>query len=363
MLYHLAFSHFLGIGPIRFLSLIKKFSSAKAAYQAKKDELKEVLGEKLAEKFILFKEKFNPKKTLEEIEKKGVKVIPYKDKLYPSSFLNIADPPICLYAKGDISLLENNNKKIFFAIVGTRKPTSYGEKMSKKFAYELAQAGISIVSGMAYGVDALSHQACLEAGEKTVAVLGCGVNIVYPANNLFLYKKIINQGLVLSEFPPDQMVSKGLFIARNRLISALSQGVLVVEGGEDSGSLITARYAIEQGKDVFAIPSPINSSMSFAPNFLLKQGAKLVASSCDIFDELKIKITPKKEKEIEVILEEKEKSLFEILLKKPMLVDEISLSLKKPVSEVLNILSIMELKGVVEKTTGNLYQIKTQYLR
>src|SRR3989338_348038 len=164
----------------------------------------------------------------------------------------------------------------FFAIVGTRKPTSYGIQVARKFAYELTEAGFIIVSGMAMGIDTVAHQAALDAGGKTVAVLGCGVNIIYPAINYQLYHNIIKSGgAVISEFPPDQTVLKGLFISRNRIISGLSKGVLIAEGGEFSGALITAKYAGIQGKDVFAVPSSINSEMASAPNLLIKQGAKI----------------------------------------------------------------------------------------
>ena len=213
--------------------------------------------------------------------------MPVDSEDYPESLKNISDPPICLYVKGNIDLFQARHQNpdlvgtaknlvssldpIFFAIVGTRKPTSYGVQVAKKFAYELTEAGFVIVSGMAMGIDTVAHQAALDAGGRTVAVLGCGVNIIYPAANRSLYENIIkNGGAVISEFPPNQMVLKGLFISRNRIISGLSKGVLIAEGLQDSGALITARFAGEQGKEIFAPPGPITSEMSTS---ILPQGA------------------------------------------------------------------------------------------
>ncbi len=371
--YYLAFSYFLGIGPVRFTSLLKKFGNAKKAYQASKEELVEVIGNNLAQKFILFREKFDSEEKMKDLRKKEIVVVPLYSDLYPVTLKNIADPPICLYLRGNVNILSNYSpllfeekqhdfsatSPLFFAIVGTRKPTTYGEQIAKKFSQELASAGFIIVSGMAMGIDAIAHWGCLEVGGKTVAVLGCGVDVIYPAINRVLYEKIVNGGgVVVSEFPPGHKVAKGLFIARNRIISGLSAGVLVVEGLKDSGALITARYAAEQGKEVFAPPAPLTSQMSQAPNLLLKQGAKLVTSVADIYEELGVKVLPKKKEEMKIQLSDKEKIIFEVLAKEPMIVDQLALTVKKPISEVLNTISLLEIKGVVEKNQEGKYQIK-----
>jgi DNA processing protein len=247
----------------------------------------------------------------------------------------------------------------FFAIVGTRKPTSYGQQIAYKFARELTEAGFIIVSGMAMGIDTIAHQAALDAGGKTIAVLGCGVNVIYPAINRGLYENIIKaNGAVISEFPPNQTVLKGLFISRNRIISGLSRGVLIAEGGEYSGSLITAKHAGIQGKDVFAVPSPINSDMSKAPNLLIKQGAKLVTNVSDIYEEFNMKITPRKKEDIRKKLSEPEKLIFDILQKNPQTIDDLTIELGKTVSEVLNTISVMEIGGAVEKNQEKKYQMR-----
>ena len=404
--YYLGFSHCYGIGPMKLASLLKYFGCAEKAYKATKQDLIKIIGQNLGEKFVVFRNRFDPLKKLEELRKKEIAVIPIYSPLYPKALKEISDPPICLYIKGDAELLTNSvtpffqessisdqssrfchsrsllscealrspsatqsasrrdhlardTYLLFFAIVGTRTPTPYGQQIARKFASELAEAGFIIVSGMALGIDSISHWAALDAGKKTVAVLGCGVDIIYPAVNRRLYNEIIDkQGLVISEFPPGQTVLKGLFIARNRIISGLSKGILVIEGASDSGALITARYAANQGKDVFATPAPITSPMSQAPNLLLKQGAKLVTSVEDIYEELGIKITPVKKDNIERLLSDRERHIFHLLQEEPMLVDDISIEINLEVVEILNIISILEIKGVIEKNEEGRYQAK-----
>ncbi len=361
ILYYIGFSHFYGIGPIRFSLLKKHFKTVKQAYLAKKDELVELIGDNLTEKFIKFRQSFDLEKKYQEIKKKNIIVLTVDDENYPQDLKNIPDPPICIYVKAlpsSIIFDKNFSDYLRIAIVGTREPTNYGAQIARKFSYELAKAGFIIISGLAYGIDTIVHQSCLEARGQTIAVLGCGVDVVYPAANRGLYEKIIEKnGVIISEFPPGQTVLKGLFISRNRIISALSKGVMVVEGGEDSGSLITARYAAEQGKDVFAPPSPITSKMSAAPNILLKQGAKLVTSVEDIFEEFNLKITPKKEDEVKNKLTYFEKQIFEALKEKPLSIDDLVLKLQRPITEILNYLSMMEIKNIIKKNQENLYEL------
>ncbi|OGK14816.1 DNA protecting protein DprA [Candidatus Roizmanbacteria bacterium RIFCSPHIGHO2_02_FULL_37_15] len=356
--YYLGFSHFLGIGPTRFAALISYFGNVKKAYEAKEKDLKEVIGAKWAEKFAEFRAGFDPIKKLDELRQKEILTIACDEKNYPSKLLNIPDPPICLYVKGNLNTIDFENGYLI-AVVGTRKPTPYGIQIARKFSSELAQSGFIIVSGMAIGIDTTAHWAAIDNGGKTVIVLGCGVDIVYPAINRRLYEKVINDaGVIISEFPPGQLVEKGLFVARNRLISGLSMGVVVIEGAEDSGALITAKYAANQGKEVFAPPAPLTSKMSAAPNLLLKQGAKLVTSVDDILEEFNLRIVPKKKAEMEKELEGEEKIIFEFLQSEPKLSDEIVNLAKLSIDQVLNVLSILEIKGIVEKNSEGKYQIK-----
>jgi len=361
----------------------------KKAYLANRNELELVLGFKLTQKFVEFRRKFDPQRELEKLQRNGITVLAVDDENYPESLKNISDPSICLYVKGNSDLFKarsqnflapvgtlpagsgesqvaknfnsslSQNTPTYFAIVGTRKPTSYGQQIARKFAYELTEAGFIIVSGMAMGIDTIAHQAAMDAGGKTIAVLGCGVNIIYPAINYQLYQNIIKTGgMVMSEFPPDQTVLKGLFISRNRIISGLSCGVLIAEGGEYSGALITAKCAGAQGKDVFAVPSPINSEMSSAPNLLLKQGAKLVTTVEDIYEEFNMKITPRKKEDIRKKLSETERLIFDILQKNPQTIDDLAIKLDRTVSEILHTISVMEIDGVVEKNQEKKYQVR-----
>lgn len=357
-LYYLAFSTVLGIGPVKFSLLLKHFKTAQKAYEAKAGDLKELLGDELARKFTVFRQEFNPAEKLKEYSRKNIAVLCQKDKLFPQLLLSISDPPICLYIKGNLDLFDFV-RDYFIAIVGTRRPTSYGQQVAKKFAIDLTSCGFTIVSGMAMGIDTVAHIGAISSGGRTIAVLGCGVDIVYPPINQKLYERIVeDRGIVISEFPPGHTVRPGLFIARNRLISGLSRGVLVVEGAQDSGALITARYAAEQGKEVFAPPAPITSSLSAAPNLLLKQGAKLVTSVEDILDELNLKIQPAKKEKMSLNLNEEESNIFEILLSEPLIVDDISVKINKEITTVLQVLSSLELKGAIEKNSEGRYQIK-----
>jgi len=340
--YYLGFSHFFGIGPLKLKQLIAYYGSVKKAYQAN-----------INEKFVEFRKNFDPEKKLAELKKKNIAVLTWEDKNYPQLLKMISDPPICLYVRGEFDF---NHYQNYFAVVGTRSPTSYGRQITQKLTFELAAAGFIIVSGLAIGIDSLAHSATLEAGGRTVAVLGCGVDIIYPAENNYLYWQIIKKGgAIVSEFPPGQLVKKGLFIARNRIISGLSQGVLIIEGLEVSGSLITARFAAEQGREVFAPPSPITSKMSEAPNLLLKEGAKLVTGINDILEEFKIKITPKQKENIFKKLTQEEKEIYELVAKEALSADEISRAKKIPVAKTLNFLSLLEIKGAVEKDKQGRY--------
>lgn len=204
------------------------------------------------------------------------------DKEYPESLKNIFDPPIKLYIAGDYSLL--NKTKI--AIIGCRKYSEYGRSCANYFASELAKKDIVIVSGLAKGIDSFSHNACIDAGGKTIAVIGSGLDVIYPEENKWLYNKIIKEGgLIVSEYPLGTKPLKYHFPARNRIISAISDGVLVIEAKEKSGTLITVDFALDQGKNIFVVPGNINSSNSIGTNNLIKEGAKLVQNLSDILEE------------------------------------------------------------------------------
>lgn len=353
----MGFSHCLGIGPVRFNALLQVFGSAKKAYEADVGLIQSVIGEHIGKKFAEFRSNFDPIKKMEEIKKKNITVVTREDSSYPSQLKNISDAPICLYICGHVDEIDFG-KEIFFGMVGTRKPTTYGTQVAQLFASELAAAGCIIVSGLALGVDAIAHKAAVDLQKKTIAFLGCGVDVIYPTSNTHLYHQIIKTGgLIMSEFPPGMYVQKGLFIARNRLISGLSRGVMVVEGLKDSGSLITAKYASEQGKEVFAPPVPLTTPNSEAPNLLLKAGAKLVTSSKDILDELNLRIIPKTHSEITAGLSKIEKEIYMLFLAEPKMPDDIAMISSLPIHDVLSTVSTLEIKGVLKKNQEGKYYI------
>jgi DNA processing protein len=209
-------------------------------------------------------------------------LVPISDPAYPARLREIFDPPIVLFARGRIDLLQS----ILLGVVGTRRPTAYGTAAAERLSADLAQAGLAIVSGMARGVDTAAHRAALDVGGDTVAVFGCGVDLIYPAENRKLASEIAEKGLILSEFPMGSPAYPQNFPIRNRIISGVGVGVLVVEGAQYSGSAITAKMALEQQREVFAVPGNITSKMSWGPNLLIKQGAKLVQEWNDVLVEL-----------------------------------------------------------------------------
>jgi len=283
-LYYLAFSVFEDFGPVRFKLLLDHFGSAKSAYKADKNKLEKInLPQKILNSFLNFRQKFNPQKYYQEIKTQNISFISLTDPNYPKLLKEIPDPPIGLYVKGQLKTTDNK----IIAVVGSRKISPYGKIITQKFTYQLVKYGFTIVSGLALGVDAIAHQTAINANGKTIAILACGVDVIYPSANKFIYQKIIKtNGAVISEFPPQTQPKKEYFPIRNRIISGLSLGVLITQGAKHSGTLITASYATNQGREVFAVPGPITSPLSCAPADLIKKGAKLVYNIDDILDEL-----------------------------------------------------------------------------
>lgn len=352
------FSYFKGVGPVNFKALLSYFKTHKNLYNASISELKECLGSSLYEKFVVFKNKFNAESEILRLKKENIEVIDQTSPHYPRLLLEITDPPICLYVKGSCESLNLN--KTYFAVVGTRKPTSYGEYVTRKITSELARSNFVIVSGLAIGIDAISHSASVAEKAVTVAVLGCGVNIIYPKENYLLYEEIIrNNGAVVSEFPPDTTTIKGYFVARNRVISGISGGVLVVEGLKNSGSLITARYALNQGREVFAPPCPINSPYSFVPNLLLKEGAKLTTCANDILQEFGEMLNtndncdPYKNLNLTSDLLD----IIKTLKEEPLTSDELALKLNLTISLALSKITTCEILGVLRKNKTGRYEV------
>lgn len=276
-----------GMGPARTTALLARFGSVERALGASAVQIAELpgFGPEFARRVVAAgtAEGWDrARAALDVLDRIGARVVTQADAEYPQAFRTLPDPPFVLYAMGDVHLMAEPA----IGIVGTRAPTEYGHRVAARLAYELARAGYGIASGMAKGIDAVAQTAALDAGGATVGVLGHGIDRIYPAENERLFHRVRERGLLISELPPGEEPLPGNFPRRNRLIAALSAGVLVVEMGEKSGARHTVEFALELGKEVFAVPGPIGSAMSAGTNQLLKEGARLVTSAQDILEEL-----------------------------------------------------------------------------
>ncbi|OGH02238.1 MAG: DNA protecting protein DprA [Candidatus Levybacteria bacterium RIFCSPHIGHO2_01_FULL_37_17] len=350
--YYLGFSLVSGIGPKTFAQLLKYFKTAETAWNASLKEFKNAgLGELTTQKFEKARGEFNFAEYKRKLKLQKIDYIAIVDKEYSPLLKQIPNPPILLFIKGNKSLLKSSQ---ILAIVGTRKMTNYGQEVTEKFAFELASAGFTIVSGMALGVDGQAHSSTMFAKGKTIAVLGNGVDLPFPTSNQNLYHRILESGgAIISEFPPGEPPNKGTFPSRNRIIAGISQGILVTEGAEDSGSLITANYGLEFKRKVFAVPGPITSPLSAAPLRLIEKGARLVVSPDDILKEFDVrKVQKDKESRLKGLTKE-ELKIAQIIENEPLSFDEIVRKLNSESSKVATILSIMEIKGIIKNFGGN----------
>lgn len=290
----------------------------------------------------------------------GCRLVNWSDPEYPQNLLQIYDPPVLLYVRGDAQILNAPS----LSIVGTRKPTLYGTQMAERLGRDLAARGIVIVSGMARGIDAIGHQGALAASGRAIGVLGTGINVCYPKENKKLYEKVLERGAILSEFPLHTHPAPENFPIRNRIVAGMPLGVVVVEGAEYSGSLITARLAMEFGREVFGVPGNVTQPVSFAPNQLIKQGAKLVTDADDVIEELPTPVRaallqaeqPEAERRNQLLrgaLEGAQKRVYELLKADESLhIDDIVETSGLNSSEVLATLFEMEMKGIVRQLPG-----------
>ncbi len=351
-----------GIGPKRAKQLIEHFGSPQKVLSASREEWLAVFN--IPEHAVLNFFHFSQDKFLENeyhlMRSSGVQVFCQEDEAYPEILKETVDAPLVLYIKGHAAAL----KGPAVAIVGSRRASLYGIGMAQTFAAELAQAGLSIVSGMARGIDTAAHQGALKAGGLTVAVLGCGLNYVYPPENEKLEQNIAQRGAVISEFPMETPPASFNFPRRNRIISGLSQGVLVVEAALKSGALITSDFALEQGRDVFALPGKVGEFSSQGTNRLIQQGAKLTTCVEDILLELAPGLAPFRKKEIEnaeVIaadegLSDEEKTLCGTLSNRTLHIDELADQSGINVVQAAMILFKLELKKLVRQLPGQKYE-------
>lgn len=343
-----------GIGSKSCLNLIRHFGSAENVYQCSFSELMDscVIREKAAKTITEHRNIENVDEYLKIMKENNIKAYTILENEYPENLKNIYDPPPVLYVKGDI-LKED---ALAVGIVGSRKASDYGLKAAHRIASRLAELGITIVSGMAMGIDSAAHKGALAAKGRTIAVFACGLKYIYPMTNLRLSQEIQKSGAIISEYPFDTEAFANQFPARNRIISGMSLGVIVVEAGEKSGSLITADFALEQGREVFAVPGNINSPNSKGTNELIKNGAKLISKIEDITEELNLKIVYKEKTGINdyekhnISLEEGR--ILAFLNNKMGDKDEIAAATELQPGKAMAALTMLEIKGLIQQTGG-----------
>ncbi|MDD4890685.1 MAG: DNA-processing protein DprA [Phycisphaerae bacterium] len=350
-----------GVGPVTFANLVERFGSADAALGASESQLATVpgIGAITAKKIAVSREQADVAGEFELIEQLGVTVLTQRDARYPYPLRHVADPSPVLYVQGELK----DADAVSLAVVGSRRCSRYGHEQAERFSNLLARAGVTVVSGMARGIDAAAHGGAMAGGGRTVAVLGCGLSITYPPEHDKLRAQIIERGAVISELPIRTAPEAGNFPSRNRIIAGLSLGTLVVEAAAQSGALITARLAQEYNREVFALPGRVDSPFSQGPHNLIRDGAKLVQCLDDILDELGdvgktlrppgpdpladdvplVKLTPGEDK------------LMAVMDGDPRGIEELAGLAKLPLPEVMGLLTQLQLKAQVSQLPGQLF--------
>tara|TARA_B100001964_G_scaffold54788_1_gene61980 strand:+ start:221 stop:1321 length:1101 start_codon:yes stop_codon:yes gene_type:complete len=346
-----------GIGTITYRRLMDYLGSVKSILDCPKSTLEKIpgVGPKIAARIVNGSKTADVDKEIRLAEKNNVKIVPFTSDQFPYNLKKIYDPPLLLYIKGEII----KSDTLAFAIVGARKSSYYGLTQAERFGRQLAQVGFCIVSGMARGIDTNAHTGAIKGKGRTIAVLGSGLGVIYPSENKELSEKIAFNGAVISELPMSTPPNNRNFPPRNRIISGLSLGVLVVESTLRSGSAITAKWALEHGKEVFAIPGNIDSNYSRGTNKLIKDGAKLVEDISDIVEELgplaesiHINDSEKVADIRSLTLNSQENKIFSLLSSTPVAIDDITNKSGLPPSNVSSILMILEVKKLVKQLSG-----------
>jgi DNA processing protein len=362
--YWIGFTLVKGIGAVRFQRLLESFGDAESAWNAAPAELAEAgLSLKVIERQVTIREKVDLSRIWDQIQSKGIKVLTWLDEAYPQRLKEIEQPPPVLYLRGELS----PEDAWAVAIVGTRRVTPYGRQVTEEIASFLAANGVTVVSGLARGVDALAHNAALKAGGRTLAVLGSGVDRIYPPENRAIAEQIFERGAVLSDYAPGTPPESSNFPPRNRIISGLSMGVVVIEAGETSGALITAEFAAEQGREIFAVPGNILAPQSKGTNKLIQQGALPLLSASDIMQALNLtRVGQHKAAQKALPADDVEAKLLTAMGEEPLHVDEIRNQTGLPVEKVSATLVMMELKGMVRQVGNMRYvavrEVQSDYL-
>ena len=356
--YLVGFNLVKGIGAVRLKALQNYFGGVQNAWNASVDALRATgLNPRIIESLLKVRSDVSLEKLIERIESQGIKIVTWEDDDYPRHLKEIDQPPPVLYVRGALSPQD----EWAVAIVGTRRITTYGRQVAAQVADALARNGVTVISGLARGVDAVAHQASLEAGGRTLAVLGCGVDRIYPPENRRLAEQIVAHGALISDYPPGTPPEGANFPPRNRIISGLSQAVVVIEAGITSGALITANFAAEQGRDVFAVPGNINSPQSKGTNVLIQQGAQPLLTSDDLLSALNLgQVKHFQVARVALPADALEARLYGCLSQAPLHVDDICAATDLPIDRVSAALAMMELKGMVRQVAGMTYALVSE---
>lgn len=342
-----------GIGAVRLQGLLKQFGSAEAAWAAPSDALKAAgLSQRVVDNLLKIRADVEPAKFYRGILQRGIHVLTWLDESYPKRLKEIDQPPPVLYTWGEIT----GEDDWAVAIVGTRRITAYGRQVAEETATLLARRGITVISGLARGVDAVAHQAALAAGGRTIAVLGSGVDRIYPPEHIKLAERMAAKGAVVSDYAPGTPPESANFPPRNRIISGLARAVVVVEAGDDSGALITASFAADQGREVFAVPGNINAPQSRGTNRLIRDGARPLLSPEELLAALNLELVVEhRQARTAIPADATEAALLGVLGNEPLHVDEIQAQSGLAVEKVSAALALMELKGMVRQVGGMNY--------
>jgi DNA processing protein len=356
----LALGRVKGLGCVGFKKLAARFADPTKVFSASAAELEQVEGlhREVIDGLLNFSDWVEIDNEIRRAREAGIDLVSFTSSNYPARLRMIADPPPCLYVKG--SLCADDDKAV--AIVGSRSASDYGRRVARDLARGLACLGFTVVSGMARGIDGTAHETVLQAGGRTIAVLGSGVERAYPPEHVHLYRRITENGAVISEFPIGTRPLAFNFPARNRLISGLSLGVVVVEAKEKSGSLITASMAVEQGREVFAVPGEAGASRSRGAHRLIRQGAKLVETVDDIIEEIAPQLlhrfgraVPPAPRPLPANASDDARKIFALLQDNKLQVDQVIERSALPVAQVLEILLDLELQGLIRQAPGKVY--------
>jgi DNA processing protein len=351
--YWIGFNLVKGIGAVRLQGLIAHFGDLETAWNAEKAGLGEAgLGPKVIERVLQARENVNLDQVWEKIEQQGIKVLTWQDEEYPARLKEIDQPPPVLYIRGEYL----PDDLFAVAIVGTRRITPYGRQVTEEISAFLVANGITVISGLARGVDAVAHQTALKAGGRTIAVLGSGVDKIYPPEHRALGEQIMARGALISDYPVGTAPDASNFPPRNRIISGLSLAVAVIEAGDTSGALITAEFAAEQGREIFAVPGSILAPQSKGTNKLIQNGAQPLLSAADLMQALDLtRIGENKSARKILPADETEARLLNVLGGEPLHIDEIRDQVALPIEKVSATLALMELKGIVRQVGGMNY--------